>query len=304
MNPNKNEYTYEDYLKHYPNDDACLQRIYDVTYGTMDSCPRCGYTKKYHRVKGRKAFQCGRCRYQVHPMKGTAFESTKLPLSMWFYTIFSFSISKNGLAAHELSRAFRISQKSALRMLKVIREHLVNDESPLSGVVQIDETFVGGKNRNRHYNKKYKYSQGRSYKDKVPVVGMIEVVSGRAIAKVVENVQRKVLHPLLLTYIERGSVLQTDEYRGYNGLEQYYERHMCNHSRKQFLSEDGNASTNKLENLWSCLKRTLGGSYIKVSKKYLSLYVAEAIFRYNNITNPNIFGTVVSCMIPSSPLTI
>lgn len=152
------------------------------------------------------------------------------------------------MAAHELSRALKISQKSTLRMLRIIREHLILDQSPLSGIVQIDETFVGGKNKNRHYDKKVKYSQGRSYKDKKPVIAMIDTVTGRAIAKVIDNVKGKTLRPLLLSYVERGSTLLTDEYRGYNGLEKYYTREKCNHKKKQFLSESG-GTTNKVENL-------------------------------------------------------
>ncbi|MFA6057519.1 MAG: IS1595 family transposase [Taibaiella sp.] len=293
--PTRNEYTYAEFIKEYPNDDVCLEKIFQMTYGRMQRCPKCKSELGYVRVKNRKAYQCRKCYNQVYPLLGTAFARTKIPLTMWFYGIFMFTVSKNGLSAHELSRAIGVSPKTALRMLKKTREFIYNDQSKMSGEVQIDETFVGGKNKNRHYDKKVKQSQGRSYKDKVPVIGMIESGSGRAIAVVAHNVTRRVLHPILLDHIERGTVLLTDEYRGYQGLERFFRRKMCNHSKKQFTN-DG-ASTNAVENLWSCLKRTIHGSYIKVSKKYLHLYVKEAVFRFNHRYNPNIFKELLSCLV-------
>jgi len=284
----KNNYTYAEFVKEYPNDDVCLEKIFEMTYGKMERCPKCKKcTKKYVRVNGRKAFQCPKCYNQLYPCVGTIFERCRIPLAHWFYALFIFSVSKNGLSAHELARAIGVSPKTALRMLKRIRQFIYNDESMLTGAVQIDETFVGGKNKNRHQKKKVPYSQGRSCKDKVPVLGMIEMSTGRAIAMVIPNVTKEVLHPALLEHIEQGSILLTDEYRGYTGLGRYYHREMCNHRRKQFTC--GDASTNAVENLWSCLKRTLHGSYISVSKKYLHLYVKEAIFKYNFKDSPNMF---------------
>lgn len=290
----KNEYTYAEFIKEYPNDDVCLEKIFQMTYGQMECCPKCKSTLGYVRVKGRKCYQCRRCYNQLYPCMGTVFERTKIPLSMWFYGIFIFTVSKNGVSAHELSRAIGVSPKTGLRILKQIRKFICNDESPLNGEVEIDETFVGGKNKNRHWDKKAEKSQGRAYVDKVPVLGMIERGTGRVIAHVIPNVSKATLQPIILSHVEHGSHLLSDEYNGYNGLEVYYEREICNHSKKQYTN--GKASTNTVENFWSCLKRTIGGSYIKVSKRYLPLYVKEIVFRYNYRTSPSMFHDLLNCL--------
>ncbi|KAA5536232.1 IS1595 family transposase [Taibaiella lutea] len=293
----KNEYTLDELLRDYPDDDACLEKIFQMTYGRMEVCPKCKCKLDYIRVKGRRAYQCRKykCYNQVYPTVGTPFEKTRISLKSWFHAIFAFTISKNGISAHEVARMIKVSEKTGLRILKQIRIFLVNDESPMDGFIQIDETFVGGKNKNRHADKKAKKSQGRAYVDKIPVLGMIDMTSGRAIAKVIPDVKGTTLKTVLLDHIKTGSTILTDEYRGYKILERYYNREMCNHRKKQYVSES-NASTNAVENLWSCLKRTLNGSYISVKKKYLFLYLKEAIFKYNFRYSSNMFNDLLNSL--------
>lgn len=299
--PTKNEFTKKEFRKKYCDDDACLEKIFQMTYGQLACCPKCKNKKGFVRVKGRKAYQCRKCYFQVHPLRGTCFEHTKISLADWFEVIFNFTTSKNGVSCHEVSRCIGVSIKTALRMLKKIREFIQNDESQLVMSVTLDETFCGGKNQHRHHDRKVAKCQGRSYKDKVPVVGMIENSTGRVIAKVAPNISKKFLHPIIRKYVAEGSTLHTDEYRGYQGLQKFYDRVSCNHRKKQYVSETG-ASTNIVENFWSVLKRTLKGSYIKVSKKYLPLYVKEVVFRFNNRQSSNLFNDLLCCMMPSSQL--
>jgi transposase-like protein len=297
-NPVKNLFTEQKFRERYPCNDACLEEMFRMTYGQMGRCSKCKSELGFVRVKSRKAYQCRKCYLQVYPLTGTAFENTKIPLLDWFKVIFHFTVSKNGVACHEVTRLIGVSPQTALRMLKKIREFIFNDEGKIVDA-SLDESFVGGKNVNRHYEKKVPKSQGRSYKDKVPVVGMMENSTGRVIAKVSPKISKQYLHPLIRKYVVEGSTLYTDEYRGYRGLEKHFQRVSCNHKRKQYVSEDG-ASTNMVENFWSVMKRTIKGSYIKVSKKYLHLYVKEIVFRFNNRHSQNLFDDLMCCMLPSS----
>jgi transposase-like protein len=292
----KNEYTYDEFIKEYPDDDACLEKVFQMTYGKMEKCPNpsCKNPHKgYVRVKGRLAYQCRVCYNFVYPLKNTVFSHTHINLTKWFYAIFVFTTSKNGISALEISRAVGVSPKTGLRMLKRIREEIHNDENPLSNEVECDEAMVGGLNKNRHKNKRYKGTGGRSTVDKSLVFGMMER-GGRVIAKVLDNARQETIHPVIFEFITKGSDLLTDEFTGYNNLGHLYNHESCNH--KLGIYKSGNASTNCMENFWSCLKRTMK-SYISVSRKYLPLYVKEVVFRHNFRGSNNMFRELLSCLI-------
>jgi transposase-like protein len=230
---------------------------------------------------------------QVYPCVGTPFEKTRTPLTHWFLAIYLFAISKNGMSACELQRNIGVTYKTAFRMLQQIRKLIQNDESLLSGVIELDETYVGGKNKNRHYDKKAEKSQGRAYVDKAPVFGMIER-DGRVIAYQVPDVKGTTLKPIIFKKIEVGSDLMTDEFNVYSGLGKFYNHQICDHGKKQYVN--GKASTNCMENFWSVVKRTINGSYIHVSKKYLQLYINEVVFRFNNRHKTQIFNEFINLL--------
>ena len=172
-------------------------------------------------------------------------------------------------------------------MLTKIRAYMnVFNNGSLSGEVEIDETFVGGKNKNRHADKKVKNSQGRSFKDKVPVFGMLQR-NGNMVAKVVDNTKSSTLEPYIKNYVKEESVIYTDGW-DYGGLNESYSQRSVDHGSHfygtTFVSSDGEliqVSTNKIENAWSHLKRTIFGTYYKVSKKHMQKYVDEFVFRFN-----------------------
>ncbi len=301
--PITDEYTYRDFIAEYPDDDACLDKIFEMIYGDMISCPKCGYEKRYVRVRTRKAYQCRKCYNSIHVLRSTPFSRTRTPLTSWFYAIFLFTKSKHGLPALELARTIGVTPKTALRMLKQIRIFITNDESKMGSInsqsidnqeVVIDESFVGGLNKNRHKDKKVAKCQGRSYKDKTPVFGMLEKSSGRLIAKVMPNVQGKTIKKFLLKYVHPGATLHTDEYKGYNGLEKIYNRKSCNHSAKIFVAEG--ASTNALESAWNNLKKSYR-VYAHMTKKYIHLYVKEFVFRFNNRNSKNVFRDLLYSIV-------
>lgn len=210
---------------------------------------------------------------------GTIFHSTKLPLRKWFMAIWLVLSHKKGISSLQLSRDLKITQKTAWYILQKIRTCLIcKNKGKLDGEVECDETFVGGKNKNRHKNKKVKNSQGRSFKDKTPIFGVLQR-KGDVICRVVENTSQYEITPNILKFVEFSSILYTDEWQGYNDIAEIYTRFSVDHSKKQFV--DGDIYTNTIEGFWSILKRGIIGIYHHMSKKHLQLYANEFAFRYN-----------------------
>jgi len=312
MSKDIKKFTIKQFREQFSDDNACLDYIFNLKYSNKSKCSKCGHTKSYVRVKNRRCYQCSKCSYQVYPTANTILHKSTTPLTYWFFTIFLFTISKNGLSACELQRHLGVTYKTAYRMLQKIRVLITDKQGSdlFEGIVESDETFVGGKNKNRHKDKKVKNSQGRSFKDKTPVLGIIKRseydyisdVSGKQIKVitnpsfvkcfVVNNTSRKSIQPILHRTVKYNSTLMTDEWIAYEGLNRYYNHGIVDHSKRQYVN--GDVTTNAIENFWSIVKRTINGSYIHVSKKHLQLYVNEIAFRFNNRYNSKMFYTLVN----------
>jgi transposase-like protein len=223
-------------------------------------------------------------------MAGTIFEGSSTPLISWFYAMFLFTKSKNGLSAAELQRQIGVSYGTAFRMLHKIRGLLVSDNEMMSGIIEVDETFVGGKNINRHADKKVENSQGRSFKDKTPVFGAFSRTTGKIYTHVIPDTKAKSIIPIIDSKIEKGSYIMSDEWGAYRNLNKDYQHDIVYHCKGEYTN--GNTTTNRVENFWSVFKRTLKGSYISVSRKYLQNYANEVAFRFNNRTNKTMFNTL------------
>ena len=209
----------------------------------------------------------------------------------WFYAMFQFTISKNGLSACELQRTLGVTYKTAYRMLQQIRKSFEIDNSLFEGTVEIDETFVGGKNKNRHKDKKVANSQGRSFKDKTPVLGILKR-GGEIATYVVADTKAKSLIPIIESKVAKGANIMTDEWGAYSGLSADYNHEFVYHSRGEYTNAD--ITTNRVENFWSIFKRTVNGAYIHISRKHMQLYANEITFRYNNRDNKQIFQALIS----------
>ncbi|QES88404.1 IS1595 family transposase [Rhizosphaericola mali] len=286
------KYTISNFMKDYPNEDACLDKVFSLRYeGCV--CPKCNQVGTYKRTKHRRSYQCSKCGNQLYPTKDTIFEKTTTPLTYWFYAIYLYSTSKNGVSAKELERALDVCYKTALRMSHQIKK-LMQDNSfdLLEGTIECDETFVGGKNKNRHKDKKVEKCQGRSFKDKTPVLGILER-GGRVKCFVVDNTRKESIQPLINSNVKKNSTVFTDEWHGYNGLSSRYNHLFVDHGRGQYV--DGNIYTNTLEGFWSHVKRTINGSYIHVSKKHLQKYIDEVSFRYmHKLYQGNLFNEILN----------
>lgn len=241
-----------------------------------------------------KVYKCGNGKYRCRNTgmyfdvkTGTVFAGTKLPLRTWVFALFLFISHKRGISSCQLARDLGVTQKTAWNMLHKIRDYMKSQNNQaVSGDVEIDETFVGGKNKNRHKDKKVERCQGRSFKDKVPVFGMLQR-NGHITAVVVPDTKASTLKPIILSHIVKKSNVFTDGWE-YHGLESDYRQFSVDHGRgfygETVYTSDGEVievTTNGIENVWSHFKRMIFGTYYKVSKKYLQRYVDEFVFRFN-----------------------
>lgn len=228
---------------------------------------RCRNTGKYFNVK-----------------TGTMFENTKIGLRKWFIAIWLVTAHKKGISSMQLSKDIGVTQKTAWFMLHRIRACFgIENNNELEGIVECDETFIGGKNKNRHKDKKVPQSQGRSFKDKVPVMGMLQR-GGKMNAYVVDDTKRKSIQPFIHKYVnpKTTQTIISDEWWAYKGLDKYYTHNVIDHSRKEYVSlQDNNIHTNNIEGSWNILKRSVSGMYNHVSKKHLQKYVDEFVYRFN-----------------------
>jgi transposase-like protein len=235
-------------------------------------------TSKVYKCKNNR-YRCKNTGKYFNIKTGTIFENTKIKLQDWFVAIWLFSTHKSGLTSMLLHRELHITQKTAWFMLHKIRYCSgCENQSILDNEIEMDETYVGGKNRNRHANKKIKHSQGRSGKGKVPVFGMIER-GKKVVAKVVPSTSAKDLFPIIMQFSNSFATVYTDEWGAYNCLDQIYDHRVINHNQGEYVR--GKVHTNNIENFWSQFKRGIIGMYRVVSPQHLQYYVDEFVFRRN-----------------------
>jgi transposase-like protein len=240
-------------------------------------CPKCGGTS-IGEIKTRKMLKCRGCKKQFSFKINTIFEDSPLGLDKWFVAVWCITNAKNGISSYELGRALGVTQKSAWHMLHRIRLAM-QDDSPekLTGTIEADETYVGGKGKNMHKAKRKARMKGRGTVGKMIVQGVLER-GGRVIAGMVENSKRKTLLPHVRNVVEPGAAIYTDDLASYVGLEDEYLHETVDHA-KEYVR--GACHTNGMENFWSLLKRGLNGTYISVMPWHLNRYVDEQAFRYN-----------------------
>lgn len=265
-------YTITEFNKQFPDDDACLDALFEMRYGDIKDCPKCGVVNtKFYRVTGRKCYACMHCGYQLHPLAQTIFHKSSTPLKNWFYVMFKFGNSKNGVAALEVHRDLGVSYKTALRMTHKVRELMEQDNEPLGGsggVIELDETYIGGRRKMR-----------QKFINKQVVFGAVERY-GRARIKHVKSSGARVLLPEISAMVTTGASIYSDEWTAYKTLNRRgYTHTTVNHSKLEYVR--GHVSTNAVEGFWSQLKRSIDGTYHAVSPKYLQLYLDEFAFRYS-----------------------
>jgi transposase-like protein len=272
------KYTINEFRKDYPNEDACLDTIFNLRYAKMPCCPQCQQATTFKRIAGRRSYQCSDkdCQYQLYPTAGTVFEKTRTSLVDWFYVIYLMTSTRNGVSGKEIQRQLGVTYKCAWRMGHQIRLLMANGGlEMLKGTIEVDETYIGGKPANRHANKQ-SGKLGRGI-EKVPIVTMVER-NGAVRSFVVNSVGSGDMYDVITKNVEKGSKLITDGFTAYKWVGMQYEHIPVKHN-KNYITY-GEKHTNSVGGFFSHLKRTISGTHIHVSRKHLQKYANECSFRY------------------------
>ena len=280
--PRMIRFTFNDFNEMFPDDDACLDWLREYLHPNGIGCKICKRTTKHHRVASRRSYSCDHCGHHVHPTADTIFHKSSTSLRTWFHAIYLMASTRCGISAKQIERETGVTYKTAWRMFRKIRSLLQDDSGPVGGLVEMDETYWGGRRKGRAGR------PGRGDKKKTPVVGIVQR-KGRVVAQTAEDTKASTLLPLVKKHVLPKSTVYTDEWKGYDGIPYIkdadekpvgYQHRRIHHSSKVYVM--GDIHTNSVEGFWSLIKRGIGGVYHSVSRKYLQSYLDEYSFRYNH----------------------
>jgi transposase-like protein len=291
--------TLKQLMETFPNDNACKKFLMERRWSKGVKCPRCDNPKVYQLKSRPWHWVCKSCTptkrsaYRFSVTVGTVFENTNIHLKTWFEVLWQMLNSKKGVSALQISRQIGTTHQTAWYMCHRLRAGMMDpDFKKLMGIVEVDETFIGGKDKNRHWDKKSHITGGSG---KTGVIGAISR-KGNVVCQIIESTDKATLNRFVTeTVSDKVNLVATDEWRGYNDLHRLGYRHKkVHHATGEYVH--GKIHTNNLDSFWSLLKRGIVGTYHNVSRKYLPLYLNEFSYRFNNRGNPDIFeGAVAAC---------
>jgi transposase len=291
------KFTIKKFNEKFPNDDACLQFIFEARWPNGVFCPKCQRATKHYKKAGIKFYACEFCGNGVAPLSGTIFHKSDTSLRSWFYAMFLMSQTRCGISAKQLERELGVTYKTAWRMFKQIRSIMTEDFSPMNGTIEADETYVGGKHAG---------PGGRGALGKTPVAGLAHRDEGHIVAKVVPDVKARTLMPVIWDHVPRDAknTIYTDELASYNYVQKLgYTHKIVTHAKHEYAR--GDVHVNTVEGFWSLVKRGIDGVYHAVSPKYLQTYLNEYGFRYNHRKSGTpMFSLVLNQVSALAPATV
>jgi len=262
----------------FPDAETAREYIEQQKWHGKPFCAFCN-SEKVHKLPRKNGFyQCNACRKKFNVRTGTIFQNTNIPLNKWLLAFYLMVTERKGVSSMQLSKQLGITQKSAWFMSHRIRKAMGSNKNSylFKGIVECDETYIGGKKHNKHWDKKS--TKGRGSVGKIPVFGIKER-QGRVMSRVVVDASKATLQGIIYQQVKRGSVINTDEWRSYIGLGKDYVHNVVNHSKGQYVN--GQSYTNSIESVWAVLKRGYHGIYHRFSRKHLQKYIDEFDFRQN-----------------------
>lgn len=292
------KYTITQFRADYPNEDACLEKIYQLRFTNL-VCPKCENDKPFTRVKNRRSYQCPCCGFQLYPTQGTVFEKTTTPLTYWFYAIYLQTTTRNGVAAKELERQLNVCYKTALRMAHQIKKLMADKNTDqFFGNVEVDETYLGGKISN-YQNKKKAEVDKVLFRDprhgKTTIFGILDR-DGRVFTRVIDAPTKEILIPLIKEKVNQLSHISSDTANVYKSLQFDYIHDTVNHKMREWAAGDFHVNT--IESFWNQVKRTIKGTHISVSPKHIQKYLDEVAFRWEHRKQQGtMFETILGRMV-------
>jgi transposase len=258
------------FMEKYATEEMCLDAIFKLQFGSLEHCPKCGMSAKFYRVRSRKCYQCD-CGYQLYPMVGTIFENSKTKLTIWFEVLYDFLTAAKGLPATHVQKHYGMTYKCAWRMCMRIREAMAEPNVSLKDVVEMDESFYGGKSKLDPGTEK------KGIGNKAILFGALQRRGGRVKITHVKKKDAKTLRPLIDRTVVKGSVIHHDNNSTYGKLRSRgYTPKLVPKKAKGIFQRVNN---NTIESTWARVKRTFGGTYIRPSEKHLQKYLDEFCLR-------------------------
>jgi len=283
-----------EFYQRFPDENAARDYIAQQRWGNKPCCPRCG-SEKVWKISGGMHYKCGDCpkgkeRFSVRT--GTIMEHSRIPLQKWLLAINLMISARKGFSSIQFAKHLGVTQKTAWHMEHRIRKACEsNEELPLKGDIEIDETYIGGKESNKHASKKL--NQGRGAVGKAAVVGL-QQRQGKVVAMHVEKANRATIYPIIEKHVGKGSSVFTDDHKIYDSLHGAFDHESVKHSAGEYVK--GKASTNSIESFWALIKRGYYGTHHWWSYKHLHRYVAEYVYRHNtrHLSGIHAIGALIS----------